>query len=199
MTRRVVDVGGLPDHAFGHRGLIWWGTVSFMVIEGTMLFMMIVAYFYLRGRVAQWPPSLPDPIATFGTINTLVMLASLLPNHLAKRAAERYDLGRVRAWLSVTCVFGLVFIVVRTFEFGSLGSRWDSNAYGSIVWMTMGLHTAHVVTDVIDSLVLAALMFTRHVEPRRLVDVSENALYWDFIVLTWLPIYAVIYFGPRFL
>jgi cytochrome c oxidase subunit I+III len=27
--------------------------------------------------------------------------------------------------------------------------------------------------------------------------VSENALYWYFVVLSWLPIYAVIYLAPR--
>jgi cytochrome c oxidase subunit I+III len=28
------------------------------------------------------------------------------------------------------------------------------------------------------------------------VDVSENALYWYFVVGSWLPIYAVIYLAP---
>nr|WP_233217482.1 cytochrome c oxidase assembly protein [Trinickia dabaoshanensis] len=28
---------------------------------------------------------------------------------------------------------------------------------------------------------------------------SENALYWCFVVLSWLPIYAVIYIAPRML
>ena len=31
----------------------------------------------------------------------------------------------------------------------------------------------------------------------KFVDVSENALYWYFVVFTWLPIYAIVYFGPR--
>ena len=36
MSRPVVDVSHLKDSAFGHKGLIWWGTVGYMVIEGTM-------------------------------------------------------------------------------------------------------------------------------------------------------------------
>jgi heme/copper-type cytochrome/quinol oxidase subunit 3 len=46
-------------------------------------------------------------------------------------------------------------------------------------------------------MVLTALMFTRHAHGRRFVDVSENSFYWYFVVLTWLPIYAVIYLVPR--
>lgn len=199
MNRRILDVAALPDHAFGHKGLVWWGTVGFMVIEGSMLVLHLVTYFYLRTRVPEWPPGLPNPGVTLGTANTLLMLVSLLPNHLAKRAAEDYDLRLVRIWLPVCVIFGVAFLAIRWFEFGALASRWDSNAYGSIVWTTMGLHTAHVLADVVDSAVLSGLMFTRHVEPKRLVDVSENSLYWGFIVVSWLPIYVVIYFAPRWL
>ena len=39
---------------------------------------------------------------------------------------------------------------------------WDSNAYGSIVWTMLGLHTTHVLTDLADTGVLLALMFSRH-------------------------------------
>ena len=44
---------------------------------------------------------------------------------------------------------------------------------------------------------LTALMFVGPVEEKRFVDVSENALYWYFVVLTWLPIYVVLYWAPR--
>ena len=48
MNGRAIDVAALPDHSFGHKGLIWWGTVGFMVIEGSMFIMVLVAYFVLR-------------------------------------------------------------------------------------------------------------------------------------------------------
>ena len=199
MNRRTLDVAALPDYAFGHQGLIWWGTVGFMVIEGSMFVMVLITYFFLRTRVSEWPPGLPNPDATFGTINTLLLLASTVPNQMTKVAAEKLDLRRVRLLLLVCLAFGVAFIAIRVFEFGSLGVRWDTSAYGSIVWFVMGLHTTHIVTDVADTAVLTALVFTGHAEPKRMVDVSENALYWHFIVLIWIPIYLTIYFAPRWL
>ena len=197
--RRVLDVAGLPEYAFGHNGLIWWGTIGFMVIEGSVFVMALVAYFFLRTRVAEWPPSLPDPDITFGTVNTVILLASTIPNHMTKRAAEQLDVRKVRILLPICLVFGVAFVAVRAFEFGSLNCSWDDNAYASIVWFIMGVHTTHLVTDVVDSFVLAGLVFTAHIDPTRMVDVSENALYWDFIVLSWIPIYLTIYFAPRLL
>jgi cytochrome c oxidase subunit III len=199
MKRRTLDVAALPTHAFGPRGLVWWGTVGFMVIEGSIFITALITYFFLRTRETQWPPGLPDPDPTFGTINLLVMLASGVPNQMAKSAAEAMNLARVRVLMLVCLAFGIAFLVIRVFEFSSLGAMWDSNAYGSIVWVIMAMHTSHLLTDVLDSIVLTALVFTAHVEPRRLVDVSDNALYWYFVVFSWIPIYLVVYFAPRWL
>ena len=193
----ALDVGTLPEYGFGHRSLLWWATAAMMIIEGMVFAMVIVSYVYLKGRSPHWPPSGPSPDLLWGTVNTLVLLASALPNQLTKKAAERFDLGGVRLWLSVCLVFAVVFNVIRFIEFQHLNVRWDSNAYGSVVWVLVGFHTVHVLTDLLDSIVLAALMFVGPVDEHRFVDVSENALYWYFVVLTWLPIYAVVYFGSR--
>jgi cytochrome c oxidase subunit I+III len=34
-------------------------------------------------------------------------------------------------------------------------------------------------------------------DEHRFVDVSENTMYWYFVVASWLPIYALIYLAPR--
>ena len=95
--------------------------------------------------------------------------------------------------------FGAAVVILRVFEFGAVRAGWDYNAYASIVWFILGLHTTHLVTDLADTVVLTALMFTGHAEPKRLVDISENSLYWYFVVLSWIPIYVTIYFAPRWL
>jgi cytochrome c oxidase subunit 3 len=197
--RPGVDVSALPDHAFGHHGLIWWGTTGFMVIEGSMFILVLIAYFYFRLRVPQWPPSLPDPALAPGIVSTVLLLVSCIPNYLTKVAAERYDLPRVRRWILVCIMFGVATVVARALEFPALNASWDNNAYASITWLLLGLHTSHVVTDLLDTAVLAAIVFTTRVDGPRFVDVSENSLYWYFVVASWLPIYLTIYFVPRWL
>jgi heme/copper-type cytochrome/quinol oxidase subunit 3 len=67
------------------------------------------------------------------------------------------------------------------------------------VFALLILHTIHLVTDLIDSVVLTVLMFTGPLSGRRFVDVSENAFYWYFVVGSWLLIYATVYWAPRVL
>jgi cytochrome c oxidase subunit 3 len=193
-----LDVSQLPSYAFGARSVMWWGTIGVIAIEGTVFALAVGAYFYLRTLADTWPLGVPSPELLWGTVNTVVMLLSIVPNHWAKHAALRHDLGSVRIAMVIALALAVVFLGVRIFEFGSLNCRWDTNAYGSIVWMLLGLHTTHLLTDFLDSCVLAGVMFTGPIEGRRFVDVAENALYWDFVVLAWLPIYAVIYWAPRF-
>ena len=195
--RPAIDVGNLPTFAFHHRNIVWWGTMGMIAIEGTMFAMFIVAYLYLKGRSPHWPPGHYPPELLWGTINTLLLLASTVPNHLSKLAAERLDLGKTRLWLGVALIFGVGFNVVRIFEFTALNVWWDANAYGSVVWVLLGFHTTHIVTDFIDSAILLVLLFTGPVSESHFVDVSENAMYWYFVVLSWLPIYGVIYIAPR--
>jgi heme/copper-type cytochrome/quinol oxidase subunit 3 len=195
---RIIDAAVLPSYGYGHRSLMWWGTFGMMAIEGTVFGLAMIAYFYVRTRVNEWPPSAPPPDLVWGTANLVLMLVSLMPNHLAKRAAEREDLPQVRLWLWTCVLFGGGFLVLRTLEYTVLNVRWDLNAYGSALWMLLSLHTIHVATDFWDTTVLAALMSTSRIHGKRFVDVSENAMYWYFVVYAWIPIYAIVYFGARF-
>ena len=176
---------------------MWWGTFGLIAIESTVFGLAIVAYFFLRNNANDWPLGTPPPELLWGSVNTAILLASMWPNQLAKRAAERLDRGGVQIWLTVCLAFALAFLGVRWLEFGALNCKWNSDAYGSIVWTLMGLHTFHLITDTWDTTVLDVLFFTGPLEGRRYVDVAENAEYWYFVVLSWLPIYAVVYWGAR--
>lgn len=200
-TRFTTDLATLPTHAYGHRSLTWWGVMAFMVIEGMFFVMAVVAYFFVMNQEMDWPPgpvAPPDLLA--GTLFTLTMLASEIPNTIIKKEAEAEKPRLVQIGLVLMVLFGLLLFVFRAMEFQSLNIDWTENAYGSILWMLLLLHTAHVLTDWVDTAVLAALMFTpQKAEPRRFVDVSENGLYWRFVWLTWLPLYLLIYWLPRWI
>jgi heme/copper-type cytochrome/quinol oxidase subunit 3 len=145
--RADLDVSGLPTVVYGPRAPLWWGVAGIMAIEGTMFAILAVSYFYLRGGAVEWPP--PDvrhPGLGITTLGLAILLASMLPMHRAARAAEREDLKGIRLWLIVSTVLMVAFLVMRGIVLRSLTFRWDSHAYGSLVWTAAGLHTLHVVT-----------------------------------------------------
>ena len=108
-------------------------------------------------------------------------------------------LREVLRWAADRRGFGVALLVIRGFEYTTLNVRWDDNAYGSILWLLLSLHTAHLATDVYDTAVLAAVFFSGRIEGKRHVDVSENGMYWYFVVACWIPVYAIVYWAPRLL
>ena len=198
--RSFVDVSGLPTVAFGSRAPIWWGVVCLLAIEGTVFALLAVTYFYLRGGAGgEWPPpGVVQPSLGLTTTALVILLLSMVPMHRTSKAAEREDLRGIARWLAVTTVLGIAFLVMRFFEFRSLTYEWRSHAYGSVVWVMLILHTFNLVTDYIESIVLTVLMHKGPLEGKRFVDVAENCGYWNFVVVTWIPIYLVVYWAPRF-
>ena len=197
--RFATDVAGLPTSKFGPSSLTWWGILAFMVIEGVSFALTFGAYFYLMGHEQGWPPEgrlPPDLLA--GTIFTLLILLSEIPNTLIKKAARAGDVATIRRLLPIMVGVGIALLVIRSFEFNSLNCRWYDNAYASMIWTILLLHATHLITDWMDTVVLWALIMTPlGYEPRRLVDVDENSMYWRYVWLLWIPVYLLVYWVPR--
>jgi heme/copper-type cytochrome/quinol oxidase subunit 3 len=193
------DVAELPTYKFGPSSLTWWGIIGFMVIEGGFFALTFAAYFFIMGHEQGWPPEgrqAPDLLA--GTLFTIVMLLSEIPNSMIKKAAQARDLAAIRLLLPVMIAIGVVLLIIRGFEFNSLNCRWTDDAYASVIWALLLLHAGHLLTDWFDTVVLTALLYTPvGYEGRRLVDVDENSLYWRYVWLLWIPIYLMIYWVPR--
>lgn len=197
-ARFLLNLRELSDHGFGTRSLTWWGTVGLFAIEAMTLALGAAAYLYLMNEDPTGLLQSEAPDLSMSTALTTVLVLSAVPNIWLKRRAQKYDLRAVRIGMIVMSVIGAALVPMRLYEFAHLNVQWDTNAYGSAVWALLGLHTTHLVTNLVDTIVLAALLFTPHGhKARRFVDTAENAMYWNFVVITWLPIYAVIYLVPR--
>jgi heme/copper-type cytochrome/quinol oxidase subunit 3 len=200
MSTSNVDVSGLPTTTFSHRSLAWWGTVGFMAIEATTLFIGVVAYFYLRRNFQTWPPEhTVRPSLFWPTVQIALLLASLVPTVLADRAAYRIDLVRLRQWFVVMLVFEVASVAVRWQEFLSLNVRWDSNAYGSVAWTIVGLHTTLLLGDLFETAVMTVILFSSRRLDRHFSDATDVTFYWYFLVATSIAMYVIVYLSPRFM
>lgn len=198
--RSSVDVSRLPTVPFGSKCIMFWGTISFMVIEGWTLALTAMSWFYLRQSVTHWPPlRTPNPSLLIPTINVAVMLLSLVPTWWTTQRAKALDRGGVIIGLWIVAAFGLVSLVLRWFDLWALNIRWDTNAYGSVAWLIGGLHGTLLLMDVGDTIGLASMFTKRELPAHFYPDTSDSMMYWAFTVLSWVPLYLVAYVGPYFL
>ena len=61
------------------------------------------------------------------------------------------------------------------------------------------MHSGHLVTELMETLVLLSVSFTRKMEGTRLADAAINSDYWYFVVVTGLMVDLLIYGTTRFL
>lgn len=197
--RPTLDVSHVPTVAFGSRTTLWLGFVGVIIVEGMMILLVIVAYFYLAALSSDWPPGGSAPPLSAGVANTVVLLLSIVPAVRLKRAAAKADLGRVRALLIVLSVIAAATVALSGWAFATLDTRWDANAYGSLVWMLLGMHAFALVAAALVIWVLAAYMFGGVVDGHRYMNAYESGDFWLLAAFLWLPTWFVIYMAPRLL
>jgi cytochrome c oxidase subunit I+III len=197
----VGDVSTLPDHAFSHHAPIWWGNLLMIFIEGAAFAILAASYFYIRRNFDSWPPPrtlLPD--LGVSSINLLVIVISAAPFWYAARKARKEASPLVIGlWLTLGVLFGVVAIVLRGFEFAALHTRYDSNAYGSITWTILAVHLAHLLAGTLETFLIALVMFVGPVEKKHYTDATVMAVYWYFIVISWVALYLIVFIAPRFI
>ncbi len=204
MTQRlrgVMDLRGLPDVVFGPRDIMWWGTLGFVLIEGFTLVLCAAAYVYVTQNFPTWPPqNTPLPSVVAPTVQVVVMLTSLVPATWTARAARRYDLGKVRIGLVIATAFAIAIVGLRAWELlVSLNVKWDANAYGSVQWLVLGTHATLLVVELVEIGGMMLLFWLAPVEEKHMSDVADMVFYWYFMVLSWLPLYVLCFWLPRWL
>lgn len=194
----TVDVSHLPTTTFGSRELVWWGTLAFLFIEGTTLFICVVSYFYLLRNEATWPPEHTlRPDLFWPTVHVVLLVASNLVAVQADRAARRFELGRLRLLLGVLIGVAAVSVALRWVDLLALNVRWDTNAYGSVVWFTAGLHGTLIAAELGELAVMLGLLSSSRREDKHYSDASDVAFYWYWLTASWVPLYFMLYVSPR--
>ena len=199
--RPPTDATTIPDQGFSHHAPFWWGNAIMITLEGAGLAVLVFTYFYIWRSFDTWPPTgtkVPD--LGVSTINVAVLVVSILPMWHVAHLALRFERPRVLGlWLLVCVLLGFTAAILRLLEFKGVHTRWNSNAYGTIVWAILLVHFAHIIAATLETLVLGILMLRGPVKDLHFVDVTRNAIYWYFVALSWVVFYAIVILGPRLL
>ncbi|HEV7836477.1 MAG TPA: cytochrome c oxidase subunit 3 [Gemmatimonadaceae bacterium] len=195
----AIDATALRDQGFRHHAPRWWGSPLVILLEGAGFVALIVTYFYVRRSFDTWPPTgILAPDLGVSTANVVVLVVSIVPMWHVAHLALRFEKPRVLGfWLLLCVIFGVTAAVLRVMEFKGVHTRWNSNAYGAIVWAILAVHFAHILAATLETLVLGILMLRGPVEDLHFVDITTNAVYWYFVALSWVAFYAIAFLGPR--
>lgn len=200
MRRPGMDLRRLPTQPSGRSAPEFWGVAGLVTIEAVVFIGAMASYFHLRLQNPAWPPSgIEDPELLLPTVNTVLLTLTAIPAWLALRAFRAGD-RRPAGWaLPVGMLMLVAFVALKVYEYSHKPWGATSHAYGSAVMLMTGLHLAHVGAVVLKTGVVYSYIRSARVDPRRPAPLEANAVYWYFVILIWLPLYATIYLSPHFL
>lgn len=197
MSSQVMQTPTLRKHTLGPKNVIWWGMIGLITIETVVVSGLIAMYFYLKLYNPAWPPEeIGRPHLLLPVINTFVLLASGVAMRIADMGGKHERRGQLLIGQASALLLASVFLTLKWIEYSNYDYDWTTHAYGSVKYAITIFHAGHVLSVILKGLVVFAMavrgMFTRE---RRLA-LEVNGLYWQFVVLIWLPLFATLYLVP---
>jgi cytochrome c oxidase subunit III len=198
LPRPPLEEGSLPWQLTGLRSPIIWGVLMLVAIEATLMALFGVSYFYLSLGAESWPPAGVEPPALLGpTISQALLLASVVPVWLALRSLTGHGRVPLAAGLSVGLLLAGTYLALKVREYAAKEFLWHEHAYGSLDWTMGGYAALHVIIVLLGGSVFLALGLRGHFSRDRYTGVQALVIYWGFVALGSLFLYAVQYLGPR--
>jgi heme/copper-type cytochrome/quinol oxidase subunit 3 len=163
---------------------------------------LISTYLIYRGQSLVGP--FPEDVFSIPTtsVSTFALLMSSMSMVLAYASINRGDMRAFRVWLLSTCVLGATFLGFQVFEFYDFSQHGLSprtNLFGTTFFTLTGFHGAHVTVGVIWLLSIFGYSLVggkkaeRILTDREALSVDLAALYWHFVDIVWIVIFAVVY------
>jgi heme/copper-type cytochrome/quinol oxidase subunit 3 len=176
----------------------WWGMVMLIVTEGTIFALLISSYFFLRASSKEWPlGGIEPPKLELAIIFSLVLWASSVPVFWADAGLKKGSIGRFRAGLLISFVMGVSFVGYSLHDFHELTFGWRTNGYGSIFYVTVGLHLLHVVVGLLMSVVVQIKAAQGKVTADRHITAQVFSLYWHFVDVVWLVVFPSLFLSAH--
>ena len=135
----------------------------------------------------------------FTSVSSFVLLMSSLTMVLAVSAIERGDHHRMRTWLAGTALLGSTFVAGQVYEFTAFkgeGLGYTTSRSSSAFYTLTGFHGVHVTVGIIMLVSLLLLSLRGKVPQHRAETVEVVGLYWHFVDIVWIVIFAVVYLIP---
>ena len=180
------------------------GIMLFIVSEAVMFGAFFAQYFYNRILSDGWPTrtGLPEhfdrvPAFPLPVIMTVILVASGFTGHWAQTAIRRDDRDQFQGWLIVTVLLGVSFLGAQAYEYTNFifneGFSISSGIYGTVFYSLTGLHGIHVTVGVVLLTGVLIRAFLGHFSSRSHFGVEGTILYWHFVDIVWIALYATLY------
>lgn len=201
-TRDHGPVGELAHDPSGGISNPILGMLLFITSEVMFFAGLFAAYFNIRASAGpDWPPPTlfeGNPLQIFPLVGpaTALLIVSSFTCQFAIRAIRRNDRTGMNRFLAVTLILGVIFLVMQGVDYALLieeGVTLGSGTFGTTYFTLTGFHGAHVFGGVVMLAVVLYRGTAGQFSARHHDAVEATSLYWHFVDVVWILLFAVLY------
>jgi cytochrome c oxidase subunit I+III len=202
-THPPVDIGGvkLPVYVTGPMSHSWWGTVTLLLVAGSVFGMLLFSYFYLwTVAPGYWPSSMGQsiPELLWPAAAALLLAASggtiAYGNRALRQKCARW---RVCAGLLFATALLMAAFCVDLQGHWLTGLRPTQSSYGALVYALTSVQGFYVATLTIMALYTVARSLSGRLNSERRATFDNTMLMWYYTVGQGLVMFIVIHGFPR--
>jgi cytochrome c oxidase subunit III len=173
------------------------GMLLFIASEVMFFGGLFAAYFNSRAtHAAEWgPPGGHDLEAwPLATILTILLVTSSVTMQFGVAAIRRGDQRKLRMWVGITLVLGVLFLMGQLYDYSTLGFGLGDGIFSTTFYTLTGFHGAHVFGGAIGMTILFARAMQGQFSARNHVAVEAISMYWHFVDVVWVALFFTLYF-----
>ncbi|MAN52838.1 MULTISPECIES: heme-copper oxidase subunit III family protein [unclassified Marinimicrobium] len=192
-----------------------WGKLMMWVflVGDTFIFsLFLIGYMSVRMSASEpWPPASEIfAMELFGAhlpllliaIMTFILITSSGTMAMAVNWAYRCERQKTFIFMLLTALLGASFVGLQAFEWTKLiveegirpwGNPFGAEQFGAVFFMITGFHGLHVTGGVIYLAIVAFKVRRGDYEKKGYEIVEIAGLYWHFVDLVWVFIFAFFY------
>ena len=134
--------------------------------------------------------------STYGMVNTIVLITSGLLMATTLGMLKAGNNKKAVFYISLTIFFGLVFLVLKGFEYNekfAMGLGFGYNQFFMFYWLLTGFHFIHVLVGVILLSYMLVKTKSGFYSGSNFEDVETVGVFWHMCDLIWIFLFPIIY------
>jgi len=195
------------SYTFMSRSLfIWLFLASEIIFFGVIIGLSLILRINTQIMGGTWMDAetyntITAPLSIYPTVFiTFVLLMSSVTMMKAVESMEKSNTKGLRNWLGLTILFGLIFLVVKVWEYSTLfgeGFVISKSDFWTTFYLQTGFHTLHVAVGV---MIIIGFFVKATFAKGEQAYTAENghpveimAIYWHYVDIVWIFLMPLIY------